>query len=356
MGAGEFEPANGSMHAANAGCAAYHYADVATNYATSLAQWVQYLSATLNNLQYKVNELEDWKKRALEDVRKLRDEHKMLKRRVVGDESASDSGLPGRSKSHSTLGSPTASESSSSKSTPARPPPGLEFSLDTAGVEVSKDESSTETSASTPCSPAATTPKLPSSYSFSSDYAGTEHDLSLLEGVHVSVAAVEGVPCERAEWRIGHLSSKLRGCMGRALVSSPFDAAGLKDLRLMVCPGRREGSKGPRSRRQKELYARKVMEGPLDGCLKLKVPDCPENRQLEFYLVVGPVRKGPMKHNFAENTVSGCDDFGVDWLKQLDTDQSLTVCVEILQEQAAENQVTTTQDSASSSNQVQDLQ
>eukprot|EP00435_Cladocopium_sp_Y103_P015569 s1473_g3.t2 len=153
-----------------------------------------------------------------------------------------------------------------------------------------------------------------------------------LDGVQLSNASVDGLDLERAEWRIGQLSQKLRGCMGRALVSSPFTAAGLEDLRLMVFPEGKELTKGPRSKRQRELYAKKVNEGPLDGCLKIKVPSCPSETELQYFLKVGTSRKGPFRHNFAENTVSGCDDFGVDWLKQLEADGSLLVCVEFVKE------------------------
>jgi len=170
-----------------------------------------------------------------------------------------------------------------------------------------------------------------------SEPSPTAADEGLLEGVHVTPTTVDGVDCENAEWRIGHLSTKLKGCMGRALVSSPFSAWGLEDLRLMVFPDGKEVSKGPRSRRQKELYAKKVSEGPLEGCLKLKVPACPPPHVLEYYLKIGNTRKGPFNHNFAESTVNGCLDFGIDWLKQVDADQSLTVGVEILRAGATAN-------------------
>jgi len=68
----------------------------------------------------------------------------------------------------------------------------------------------------------------------------------------------------------------------------------------------------------------------LEGCLKLKVPDCPVRHSLEYYLKIGAVRRGPFKHNFSESTVSGYYDFGFDWLEQVDADQALTVTVEIL--------------------------
>jgi hypothetical protein len=183
---------------------------------------------------------------------------------------------------------------------------------------------SAEAAASPEVSPTAS----PLTPGISGERAGDEGHLA--EGVHVSPSTVDGVECESAEWRIGNLTTKLKGCMGRALVSSPFNAAGLQDLRLMVFPdGKEVTSKGPRTRAQKELYAKKVKEGPIDGCLKIKVPDC--TRVLEFYLRIGAVRKGPFRHDFSENAVvDGCQDFGVDWLEQVGPDLSLTVAVEIL--------------------------
>merc|ERR1712087_756967 len=88
---------------------------------------------------------------------------------------------------------------------------------------------------------------------------------------------------------------------------------GLEDLRLMICPDGKEVAKGPRSRRQKELYAKMVAEGPLEASLKLKAPTSADTTQeIQFFLRVGDKRMGPFKHNFADTTVSGCDDFGVD--------------------------------------------
>merc|ERR1719189_3889 len=159
----------------------------------------------------------------------------------------------------------------------------------------------------------------------------------MFDGADGTPAEAVGVEAEVAQWRIGQLSTKLRGCMGRALVSSPFSMWGLEDLRLMVFPDGKEVAKGPRSRRQKEAYAKKVSEGPLEGCLKLKVPDCPAPHILEYYLRIGPCRQGPFKHNFSESTVNGCLDFGIDWLKQVEPDLSLIVTVEVLKRGAVAN-------------------
>mmetsp|Transcript_3449 Transcript_3449/g.9377 ORF Transcript_3449/g.9377 Transcript_3449/m.9377 type:complete len:420 (-) Transcript_3449:484-1743(-) len=379
-GLGDMNQDLNSIHAANATCAAFH-ADVAAKHAASLAQWVQYLWGQIASLQTKIFELEDWKKKTLDDMSKLRFEHKLLRRRLMPDDQAEDAGLPGKAKSlplllaehvdsadlsskSSKKSKATSPSSSPPSSSPAsmRPPPGLEMVSDGnkegAGKRVSF---APPMDASAPATPTAASPaassisptdsvdhplaprslselSIPAAASPASETSPTAIlDESLLEGVHVTPCIVDGIDSENAEWRIGHLSTKLRGCMGRALVSSPFTAWGLEDLRLMVFPDGKEVAKGPRSRRQKELYAKKVSDGPLEGCLKLKVPDCPAPHTLTYYLKIGDTRKGPFEHNFAESTVNGCVDFGIDWLKQVDADHSLTVSVQILRAGAAAN-------------------
>lgn len=374
-GVGDMPQDFNSIHQANATCAAFH-ADVAAKHAASLAQWVQYLWTQIASVERKIIELEDWKKKTLDDMTKLKFEHKLLRHKLMPDEQSEDTLLPAKAKSlplllaehvDSTDSPPRSSKknkaqsaspgSSPMSSSPSmRPPPGLEMvpdgSKDASGKRVSF-ASSSEAAASGQLTalPVANSisPKgsadfptaarslselsLAESASFGSEASPASAaalDEGMLEGVHVTPSTVDGVECESAEWRIGHLSTKLRGCMGRALVSSPFTAFGLEDLRLMVFPDGKEVAKGPRSRRQKELYAKKVSEGPLEGCLKLKVPECPAPHILEYYLKIGDVRKGPFKHNFAESTVNGCLDFGIDWLKQVDGDHSLTVSVQIL--------------------------
>lgn len=313
-----------SIHAVNATTAAFH-ADVAAKHAASLAQWVQYLQFSLGQLQNKVTELENWKKTALDDIRKLRDENKLLKRKVI-DEKSEEAKLPPKSKSSPLMpGASTSVLPPVDEDHPA--PPGLTFAdTDAPGADQAQVDSSPSQD------DAASLPHNSFSMaSLASDVSLSDIDGGQLEGVTVAPGEINGMECVKAEWRIGHLSTKLRGCMGRALVSSPFMAAGLEDLRLMICPDGKEATKGPRSRRQKELYAKKVMEGPLEGCLKLKAPTSSDVAQeIDYYLKVGSKRMGPFTHNFAESTVSGCDDFGVDWLKQLEPDFSLTVCIEII--------------------------
>eukprot|EP00927_Polykrikos_kofoidii_P068165 TRINITY_DN63533_c0_g1_i1.p1 TRINITY_DN63533_c0_g1~~TRINITY_DN63533_c0_g1_i1.p1 ORF type:complete len:403 (-),score=80.42 TRINITY_DN63533_c0_g1_i1:95-1261(-) len=330
-----------SLSASQATSAAWH-ADIAAKQAASLAQWVQYLWNQVATLQHKVTELEDWKKKALDEMSKLRLEHKILRRKVLPDAEASDevphtpkakssplllaehvgdacsnlsSGAPSpipfkrKQKKATTEGAVNAN--GAKKTDDLGPPPGLED-------QVEKEDLISNQAASDGSGLESASPRF------------VVVDEGHLEGVHVERGVVDFTECECAEWRIGHLSAKLKNCMGRALVSSPFSAWGLEDLRLMVFPDGKEVAKGPRSKRQKDQYSRKVTEGPLEGCLKLKVPDCPAPHILEYYLKIGTIRKGPFRHNFAESTVNGCADFGIDWLRQVDGDQSLTVTVEIL--------------------------
>eukprot|EP00440_Ansanella_granifera_P012871 gb/GFBE01013982.1/.p1 GENE.gb/GFBE01013982.1/~~gb/GFBE01013982.1/.p1 ORF type:complete len:384 (+),score=79.36 gb/GFBE01013982.1/:1-1152(+) len=345
----------------NAAHIAAFQADVAAKHAQTLAQWTNHLWRQIAVLQRKVDELEDWKKKTLDDMSRLRFEHKVLRRQVYPDGLEEEQALPSKAKSLPLLladhvdvagaGSKT-SKGKKAGLTPVsaasmRPPPGLEAVFDKSDANGAKQvrfAAPTGEAVALQSARLASEPGLGvrSEASGLSDVSittassfmtgdSTVTDDGPLEGIHVSAGTTaDGIPCQTAEWRIGHLSTKLKGCMGRALVSSPFSAFGLEDLRLMVFPDGKEPVKGPRSRRQKELYTKKVTEGPLEGCLKLKVPECPPPHIVEYFLHIGSVRCGPFKHNFGENTVNGCLDFGIDWLKQVEPDQSLMVKVEIL--------------------------
>ncbi|CAE8631305.1 unnamed protein product, partial [Polarella glacialis] len=340
-----------SIHAANANCAAMQ-ADIAAKHAASLAQWVQYLWTQIASLQGKVVELEDWKKKTLDDMTRLRFEHKLLRRRVCpAGEVDDEPKLPAKAKSMPLVLADHVDDGfkvkglQTSMTAPAssmRPPPGLEVAqaaTEAANAKQVRFSAPSEkpqglscSGSASPQTPSGGVPRSVSSFSdFGGSLAGEPLDEGPLEGINVVMSTTaDGEVCQLAEWRIGHLSTKLKGCMGRALVSSPFSAWGLEDIRLMVFPDGKEPVKGPRSRRQKELYLKKVSEGPLDGCLKLKVPDCPAPHVIEYFLSIGSVRCGPFKHNFGESTVNGCLDFAIDWLGQVDSDQSLTVRAEIL--------------------------
>jgi len=283
----------------HADVAAKHAASTATH-ATLLAQWVQHLWGKHEELQSKVKELEDWKKRTLEDMRKLREEHKQLRRRFGGADDKEDFAT-GVKKAVTAPVSSTAAASDGA----FNGPPGLTMLDMPAGEAMAIEDGEND-----------------------GENRKTEN-----EGVSVKECLVDGAGCEKAEWRIGSLSVKLRGCMGRALVSPPFSAWGMEDLRLMIYPDQKESATGPRSRRQKDLYNKKVSDGPLDGCLKLKVPNCPAPHVLKYYLTVGSSetnRKGPFEHNFSECTVSDPAEFDIDWLSVVDADGGLSVSVDIM--------------------------
>mmetsp|Transcript_52205 Transcript_52205/g.124947 ORF Transcript_52205/g.124947 Transcript_52205/m.124947 type:complete len:305 (+) Transcript_52205:75-989(+) len=167
-----------------------------------------------------------------------------------------------------------------------------------------------------------------------------EQPLAGLEAKEVAMEEVELAPgikifskrgtC-RVEWRIDDLNGKLQASMARPLVSPPFAAQGLPNLRLMVFPDGREVMKNARSSERKGLYTHMIKKGPLNGALKLKA-DCLQCATvMTVNLIVGQVCMGPLVYDFSEQAIHGLDDFGIDWLKQVDkSNGSLTVGIEIL--------------------------
>ena len=156
----------------------------------------------------------------------------------------------------------------------------------------------------------------------------------LAPGISVSAMTVAGIPCSRVEWCIDDLRSRLQAVMGRPLVSPPFATCGLPNLRLMVFPDARDTIKNARSRERKGMYANMIRKGPLYGALRLKA-DCLDKTtslpQVRFYLTIGDARRGPFSYDFSEQAIHGCNDFDIDWLKQLDDTGCLRVGVEILE-------------------------
>lgn len=151
-------------------------------------------------------------------------------------------------------------------------------------------------------------------------------------GMWIGPVQVVGTPGMRAEWVIEDLRARLQACMGRNLVSPPFSVCGLPNLRLMVSPDAKEAVKNAKSRDRKGMYAAMVKKGPLHGALKLKADCLPLPTVLRLHLTVGNARTGPFTYDFSEQAIHGCDDFSVDWLKEVDegTD-NLRVGVEILE-------------------------
>lgn len=284
-----------SMYALNATTAAFH-ADIAVKQAAQLAQWVHYLSGTLGNLHNQVTELEEWKRTALDDVRKMKEDHAALKRAVLDKD--------GR-------------DAASAEPSDGRQQP---LGLDLTAPPALPHDTSLDTSIPTP-----------GIYSPTSSLSFGDADVMQKgeDSVQVTPTMVDGAEYQHAEWKIGNLSVKLRGCMGRALVSPPFSALGMEDLRLMMYADAKEFGQGSRNRRQKEHYAKIITEGPLEGRLSLKIPNCPDGCTVKCYYSMGLHRLGPFTHDFSQNTVSECEDFGVDWLKEVDAARSLTLCVDL---------------------------
>lgn len=159
--------------------------------------------------------------------------------------------------------------------------------------------------------------------------AAEDHESDLGEGVRVGPSQVLGTDCVRAEWRIEHLSARLKSSMGKPIVSPPFIACGLPDLRLLVFPEIQEVN-GTRNRKSKEKYVATVTKGPLLGSLKLKAANL-ETHILDCYLTVGSIRRGPFSYDLSAQAMHGCDDFGEDWLKHIDMESScLRVSLEIV--------------------------
>jgi len=148
----------------------------------------------------------------------------------------------------------------------------------------------------------------------------------------INASEVGGQPCTRVDWKIDDFSGKLQASMGRPVVSPAFTACGLSNLRLMVFPDARDAVKSARSHERKGLYAAMVKKGPLYGSLKLKADGLEHATVMTFSLLVGTVRAGPSTYDFSEQAVQGLDDFGVDWLQQVDkASGALSVSIEIVE-------------------------
>jgi len=132
----------------------------------------------------------------------------------------------------------------------------------------------------------------------------------------------------RADWTIKNVSTKLRGAMGRPVVSVPFNLHGFEEMRLMVTPVVQASNTGARSRKEKEQFSKMVTDGPLDACLTLKVPNA-RPCVLKYFLWVGDKRTGPHECNFSNTAIDNRGSFGIDWLLELDN-SGITVGVEML--------------------------
>lgn len=150
------------------------------------------------------------------------------------------------------------------------------------------------------------------------------------ESLTVTKKEVDGKEVPRVEWRIDNVKVKFKDCVGRPLVSPPFEAGGLTDCRLMVLPNLGIDTTGLSMREQKAKYEARINDGPLSGTLKFKVVTCEaEHLPVKFSLYVGTESKGPLDHDFAEHIIHGLE-FSNNWLDQLQG-SSLVVGVDVLE-------------------------
>lgn len=153
-----------------------------------------------------------------------------------------------------------------------------------------------------------------------------------LPQMSVTEEEVDGKTVHLVKWRIDRVETKFRDCIGRPLVSQPFevkDKVNLPELRLMVSPNIGENVSSMTMKEQKSRYEAVLSEGPLNGSLKLKVVNNFDDRLvITFNLFVGSQKKGPLTHDFADSIIHVCD-FESNWLKEFENG-SLSVGVEIL--------------------------
>jgi len=151
-------------------------------------------------------------------------------------------------------------------------------------------------------------------------------------GMTIRAGEVAGRGCTCVDWKIDDFRGKLQASMGRPVVSPAFTASGLSNLRLMVFPDARDAVKNARSHERKGLYSAMVKKGPLYGSLKLKADGLERPTVMTFALVVGGVRAGPSTYDFSEQAVLGLDDFGIDWLQQIEKSSgAISVSIEIIE-------------------------
>jgi len=158
--------------------------------------------------------------------------------------------------------------------------------------------------------------------------------MPLPESLTVTTKDIGGKQATRVEWRIDNVKSKFRDCVGRPLVSPPFDIVDLPDCRLMVSPNlgpRIQGSEpgGHSMREQKNGYEARIAEGPLSGTVKFKVVmNTGDKLEIKFNLIVGSVTKKDLFHDFSEHIIHGVE-FNNNWLDELQG-SALCVGVEVL--------------------------
>lgn len=294
------EASKKSADAANA--ANLHASSILTQYNQLLIQYEyekQFFQDQVSALTAKVTDLELWKKGALSQMKDLREQHKILRRKCGVEDEA----------------------------------PFVSRSVTCPAPSLTKSESQ-DVGGGLDRAISVPSPEIKRTLSEPTDLAEAD------AGVKVLDSTQGGRPSQKAVWTISHFSMKLRGAMGRPVVSPAFKIWELDEVRLMVTPDAHDASKAPRTRREKEEFTKRVSDGPCECCLKLKVPT-PQSAPLEYFLTVGGVTKGPFSFDFSGSAINNCNDFDLDWLAQVGQDSSIVVGVEVVQPSASPTPVST---------------
>eukprot|EP00928_Gymnodinium_smaydae_P013536 TRINITY_DN14934_c0_g1_i1.p1 TRINITY_DN14934_c0_g1~~TRINITY_DN14934_c0_g1_i1.p1 ORF type:complete len:417 (+),score=80.67 TRINITY_DN14934_c0_g1_i1:168-1253(+) len=132
-------------------------------------------------------------------------------------------------------------------------------------------------------------------------------------GMSIYSTELSGSAVTCVDWQIDKFSGKLESCRSRPLVSPPFSACGLPNLRLMVLP-----CSAVKSSRRDTKTKGGGKKGPLHAALKLKADCLEEATLMTFSISVGPVTLGPFTYDFSQQAVHGPEDAGIDWLEQVE--------------------------------------
>jgi len=210
-------------------------------------------------------------------------------------------------------------------------PPGLEdFFIDMTSEELAEQGEKTEVVSPLPGFPTASTSMLLTA-------AYSQKPALLTSAAPCDDHAPPGISITPTDlgklirWEIPSFQCKMQGNNGRPLVSPPFSACGLPNLRLMVSM-ERDVSKSKSAKGKNSMKAA-AKHGPLAGSLKLKA-DCLEGcaTVLKFNLSVGAAKIGPFMFDFSQQAVHGPEDLGIDWLGQVDSNTgNIHVGVELLE-------------------------
>mmetsp|Transcript_72339 Transcript_72339/g.172396 ORF Transcript_72339/g.172396 Transcript_72339/m.172396 type:complete len:361 (+) Transcript_72339:75-1157(+) len=316
------------------GEASAQMAEFMANLSGHLSIHVRTLQSQCQTLQHRVAELEQWKRNTSQEMRKLREQHALARKQL-----AQLRGEPEQEEMRRAASLPTPSIVTSGgwATPPARPSLEHAKSMPLMGVPGLHDaEVGPPPGLGSPvvALPAVASKPLQDNPVFgnltpvSNRIAPLPGDIEtapiVKDGVEVNVS--EDASVTVVEWRIAHMTKRLKDCMGRPIVSSPFNAWDIQGMLLMICPDGGDGSRG-RTRRQKQIYNTKVSDGSMEASVKLKVADCPH--ELTYNVQIGDVERGPFKHNFAEGIVSDYVDLGIDFLSKLELDGGLLVRVSI---------------------------